>query len=140
MSLLPQFGFFELLLIGALALVIIGPQDLPRLMVMAGKQVRQLRALASEFRGAVRQMAKEIELDELEEEIEAIKSDNVFADAKRSIDDVENVLRDEAAEIRDGVTKPVDNASKQSPKADKEAREQHSGVEASAVARSEPSS
>ncbi len=146
MSLIPQFGFFELLLIGALALVIIGPQDLPRLMVMAGRQVRQLRALAGEFRAAIRQMAKEIELDELEDEIEAIKSDNVFADAKRSVDEVGDALRDETAEIRDEVTKPVDTVQKTAPKNEQNNNTTSNGptknsasVDAPTAATSEPS-
>ncbi|MCK5746867.1 MAG: twin-arginine translocase TatA/TatE family subunit [Oricola sp.] len=32
MNLLPQFGFFELVLVAVVALIVVGPKDLPRLM------------------------------------------------------------------------------------------------------------
>ncbi|MEL7486102.1 MAG: twin-arginine translocase TatA/TatE family subunit [Pseudomonadota bacterium] len=52
MSLLPQFGFFELMTIGILLLVVVGPKDLPKLMRVAGRMMRQARQMAAEFKGA----------------------------------------------------------------------------------------
>ena len=111
MSLLPQVGFFELITVAVIALIVVGPKDLPRLMGMAGKMMRQARTLAAEFTAAFDQMARETEMEEMRKEIDALKNDNVFAQTKKSLDDVikpiDDAVRDEAAELNKAVSKPV---------------------------------
>ncbi len=113
MNLLPQFGFFELMLIAVIALVVVGPKDLPKLMRSAGQMVAKARRMAGEFTAAFDQMARETEMEEMRQEIEALKKDNIFADAKRSVDEamapIDKELRDEANEVKDAMTTPVDN-------------------------------
>ncbi len=48
------------------ALVVVGPKDLPRLMHMAGRWMGKARAMASDFRKSFDEMARQAEL-ELEE-------------------------------------------------------------------------
>ncbi len=96
MSLLPQFGFFELMLVAALALVVVGPKDLPRLMRAAGKGLAQVRRLAQEFTSAFDEMAREAELDEMRKEIEALKNNNPIAATKREFEAAVKPSRDEA--------------------------------------------
>jgi len=111
MNLLPQFGFFELMLIAVIALVVVGPKDLPKLMRSAGQMVARARRMAGEFTAAFDQMARETEMEEMRQEIEALKKDNIFADAKRSIDEamapIEKDLRDEVNEVKDAMAKPA---------------------------------
>ncbi|MCB2113938.1 MAG: Sec-independent protein translocase protein TatB [Parvularculaceae bacterium] len=111
MNLMPQIGFFEIVLVAVIALIVVGPRDLPRLMRMAGRLVAQARRMAGEFSAAFNQMARETEMEEMRREIESLKRDNVFADAKRSIEDatkpIETAMRDEAAEIENAAMKPV---------------------------------
>ena len=111
MNLMPQIGFFEIVMVAVIALIVVGPEDLPRLMRMAGRIVSQARKMAGEFTAAFNQMARETEMEEMRREIDALKRDNVFADAKRSIEEaarpVEDAVRDEAAEIRDASQKPL---------------------------------
>lgn len=111
MNLMPQIGFFEIVMVAVIALIVVGPEDLPRLMRMAGRIVSQARKMAGEFTAAFNQMARETEMEEMRREIDALKRDNVFADAKRSIEEatkpVEDAVRDEAAGIRDASTKPL---------------------------------
>ena len=52
------------------ALVVVGPKDLPRLMHMAGKWTGKARDMANEFRKSFDEMARQTELDELRKEIE----------------------------------------------------------------------
>lgn len=111
MNLMPGVGFFELVVIGVIALVVVGPRDLPRLMRSAGKIAAQARRMASEFTAAFNQMARETEMEEMRREIDALKRNNVLAEARRSIDDavrpVAAATRDEAEAIRDAALKPV---------------------------------
>ncbi|MEO0400424.1 MAG: Sec-independent protein translocase protein TatB [Pseudomonadota bacterium] len=98
MSLLPQFGFLELLLVAALALIVVGPKDLPRLMRSAGQALAQARRMAAEFTSAFDQMARETEMEEMRKEIEALKNENpiaeTFADAEQTLKDAERSLKD----------------------------------------------
>lgn len=86
---LPQFGLSELLLVGIVALIVVGPKDLPIMMRRLGQFVAKGRAMANEFRAAFDDIAKQAELDELRQEIEALKRDNEMASAAKDLRDIE---------------------------------------------------
>lgn len=69
----PGIGGFEILLIGLVALIVVGPKDLPLLMRKVGKFTARARAMASEFRASFDEMARQSELDELRKEVEALR-------------------------------------------------------------------
>jgi sec-independent protein translocase protein TatB len=56
----------ELLIIAIVALVVIGPKDLPRVMRAVGNFVSQARGMARSFRGGVDAMMRESELADME--------------------------------------------------------------------------
>jgi sec-independent protein translocase protein TatB len=64
-----DFGMSELLLIGIVALVFIGPKDLPKALRVAGFWVRKARTLSREFQSSVEQMIREAELDEMRQQL-----------------------------------------------------------------------
>ena len=64
---------FELLLLGAIALIVVGPKDLPILMRKVGQFVGKLTSMANEFRASFDEMARQSELDELRKEVEAMR-------------------------------------------------------------------
>ena len=55
----------ELLVIIVVALVVVGPKDLPRLMRSAGQWAGRARAMADQFRRSFDDMARQAELDEM---------------------------------------------------------------------------
>ena|SRR5712672_581258 len=59
----------ELLLIAIVALVVIGPKELPGLLRTWGKWMAQMRSMASEFRGHVDEMVRQSELDEVKKQL-----------------------------------------------------------------------
>lgn len=61
----------ELLVIAIVALVFIGPKELPGLLKTWGKWMAQMRGMASEFRGHVDEMVRQSELDEVKKQLEA---------------------------------------------------------------------
>ncbi|HTH96136.1 MAG TPA: Sec-independent protein translocase protein TatB [Stellaceae bacterium] len=63
-----NFSWSEILLIGAVALVVIGPKDLPRALRTAGIFIRRMRGFAREFQGSIDQMVREAELEEAEKQ------------------------------------------------------------------------
>lgn len=67
-------GAFEMLLIGAIALIVVGPKDLPIVMRKVGQFTAKLRGMAAEFRASFDEMARQSELDDLRREVEALRS------------------------------------------------------------------
>ena len=61
----------ELLLIAVVALVVIGPKELPGLLKTWGKWMSQMRGMASEFRGHVDEMVRQSELDQVKKQLES---------------------------------------------------------------------
>lgn len=59
----------ELLVIAVVALVVIGPKELPGLLRSWGKWMAKMRGMASEFRGHVDEMVRQSELDEVKKQI-----------------------------------------------------------------------
>jgi len=58
----------ELLLVIVVALVVIGPKDLPKAMRFVGKWVGKARGMARHFRAGLDTMMREAELEELEKQ------------------------------------------------------------------------
>lgn len=71
---LPDIGGTELLVIAAVALIVVGPKDLPVLLRKLGQFVARMRGMASEFRASFDEMARQSELDDLRKEVEAMRS------------------------------------------------------------------
>lgn len=62
----------EMMLIGAVALIVIGPKDLPRTLRAVGQGVGKIKRMASEFQGQFNQAMREAELDSVRKEVEGI--------------------------------------------------------------------
>ena len=61
-----DIGYAEILVIAVVALVVIGPKDLPRVMRTVGQWVGRARGMARHFRSGVDTMIREAELEEME--------------------------------------------------------------------------
>ena len=74
------FSWQHIIILLGVALIVVGPKDLPRLMHMAGKWAGKARAMANEFRKSFDEMARQSELEELRKEIEELKKNNPISD------------------------------------------------------------
>jgi sec-independent protein translocase protein TatB len=61
----------ELLVIAIVALVVIGPKELPNMLRGWGKWMAQMRGMAAEFRGHVDEMVRQSELDDVKKQLES---------------------------------------------------------------------
>lgn len=57
----------ELLLVAVVALVVIGPKDLPKAMRLVGRWVGKARGIARHFRSGFDEMVRQAELEEMEQ-------------------------------------------------------------------------
>lgn len=98
---LPSLGFQELILLGVLALVVVGPKDLPLLLRKLGRWTAKLRGMAQEFRTGFDELARQAELDELKREVEALRRTTSLQEIGREMSRPLPTLEDYA-----GVSKP----------------------------------
>jgi sec-independent protein translocase protein TatB len=85
------FSWSHILIFVTAALLIVGPKDLPRLMHMAGRWVGKARGMADDFKRSFDDMARQSELDQLRDEIEALR--------KKTLDEVGSMNTALAAEM-----------------------------------------
>ena len=70
----PEGRIVDFMIVGAVALIVVGPKDLPLLMRKVGQFVARMRAMAAEFRSSFDEIARQSELDELRREVEAMRA------------------------------------------------------------------
>jgi sec-independent protein translocase protein TatB len=82
----------EMMVIGAVALIVIGPKDLPKALRTLGQMTGKVRRMASEFQNQFNEAMREAELDEAKQQIRGL-NDSVGG-LTRSFDPV-RTIRDE---------------------------------------------
>jgi sec-independent protein translocase protein TatB len=80
----------KLLILGIIALLVVGPKDLPILLRTIGKYMGMIRKQANEFRAQFDEAMKESELDTLRKEVE-----NVGREAEATMRDAEHSVQKE---------------------------------------------
>ena len=81
-----DIGWSEMAIIFLVALIVIGPRDLPRVARTMGQWVRKARKLAREFQNSLEDMAREAELDKVKSEIERAGRTDVKKSVEKTID------------------------------------------------------
>ena len=81
-----DLGWSELMLIGIVALIFIGPKDLPKALRVAGFWVRKARTLSREFQSSIDQMIREAELDEVRQELKKATEIDLDKEFRNTID------------------------------------------------------
>lgn len=101
-----DIGWWELLVVGMIALVVVGPKELPTLLRTIGRYVGMAKRQADEFRAQFDEALRESEFNDLRNEMNEIKSDvtSSLDDAQQSID---KDLRDEYDWDKDGAIEPA---------------------------------
>jgi sec-independent protein translocase protein TatB len=81
-----DLSWSHILIVLVVALVVVGPKDLPRLMHMIGRWMGKARSMANEFRKSFDEMARQAELDELRKEIAALRNERPLAGLQQEIE------------------------------------------------------
>jgi sec-independent protein translocase protein TatB len=79
-----DIGWSELLVIGVVTLLVVGPRDLPQMLKTLGVWTGRARAMAREFQSGVNDMIRESELDQIRRDAEKAAKD--FENEARAID------------------------------------------------------
>src|SRR5215470_15229136 len=100
----------KLLILGIVALIIIGPKDLPALLRTIGKYVGIIKRQAAEFRAQFDEAMRESELAELRKSVESIQqeTETVMRETQSS---VEKQLADARVSVDEAIDpKPATNS------------------------------
>lgn len=81
-----DIGWSEILVIAVVAIVVVGPKDLPPMLRAFGRTVSKMRRMAGEFQGQFNEALKEAELDDVKKSIDEIRGLNPMNDIRRSLD------------------------------------------------------
>jgi sec-independent protein translocase protein TatB len=102
----------KMIIVGIVALAVIPPKDLPRVMRTVGQTLGRMRRMASEFQGqfmeAMREVEREADLDSVKKEFQAI-SDQAKIDT--NFDPVSMVRDDMTKAVSDSASAPDPGAS-----------------------------
>lgn len=97
---LPGIGSSELFVIALVALIVVGPKDLPVMLRKLGQWVAKMRGMANEFRASFDEMARQSELDELRKEVEALRSGSYLSPMSDATDAVRNAQAEIEASLQ----------------------------------------
>src|SRR5688572_24638070 len=67
-----DIGWSELLVIGVVALIVIGPKELPTVLRTVGQWMTKIRRMASEFQGQFQEAMREAEFADLKKQVDSI--------------------------------------------------------------------
>ena len=112
-----DIGWFEMAVIGALLLVVVGPKDLPKVLRTVGYWMGKARSMAREFQRTLDQYAKEAELDDVKKGVDKL---NIRKSIQNTIDPkgtIKKQLSETDKTLRETVKGPV-AASKSNGAAD----------------------
>jgi sec-independent protein translocase protein TatB len=111
----------EFMLVVVVALVVIGPKDLPKALRFVGKWVGKARGMARHFRSGFDTMMREAELEELEKQWRA-QNDAIMREFPR-VDDVVEDIEAPAAQAPQQPVNPDHEAAATSPASHPETHE-----------------
>ena len=83
----PDLSWSHMLLVLVVALVVVGPKDLPKVMRTVGRWVAKARAMADQFRKSFDEMARQSELDELRKELDDLRNMRPLAATERTVNE-----------------------------------------------------
>ncbi len=90
-----DLGWSEMLIIAVVAIIVVGPKDLPGMLRNIGRFVGQAKRMANEFTGQFQEALRDSELDDLKKEFNDITKVDPLSDLENSINkDLNEVDKD----------------------------------------------
>ena len=95
-----DIGWSEMVFVAIIAVLVIGPKDLPRAIATVGKYVRKIRGMAREFQSGIDDIARDAELDDLKK---TVQGDDF--NIKKQVEDAVDPTGDFGSMFKDDETK-----------------------------------
>ncbi len=81
-----DLGWQEFLLVALVAVIVVGPKDLPRVVRTVSQWIRKARSVASEFQGSLEEMAREADLDDVRKQVQSVSRDGIGKSLEKQFD------------------------------------------------------
>lgn len=107
-----DFAWSEIALIGVVALVAIGPKDMPVAIKAAARMMKKARRMAHEFQSHVDELVREADLHEVRDQLNSLRGVNLRNAVERVVDSdgaIRRTLRDDPFKP-DPALPPLDEA------------------------------
>ncbi|MCC8959971.1 twin-arginine translocase subunit TatB [Bradyrhizobium sp. Pear77] len=109
-----DIGWSELVVIAVVALIAIGPKELPGVLRMVGQWMGKARKMASEFQGQFQEAMREAEMadlkksfDEVREAATGIASGNIMTSLHKDVSDALQIDKPVDAQVASAIDAPV---------------------------------
>lgn len=114
-----DIGWSELLVIAVVAIVVIGPKDLPRVMRLIGQWTGRMRRVARDFQNQFNEALKEADLEDVKKSIDDVKK--IGADVQKDLAKADSDMRAGMAktesDVRAGLSPPAEPVTAAAPNA-----------------------
>lgn len=84
-----EIGWTELVLIAVVAIVVIGPKDLPRAMRVVGQWSARMKRMARDFQGQFNEALKEAELDGIQKDLQGLSKIDPIGRVRKELSSIE---------------------------------------------------
>lgn len=98
-----DLGWTEILLIAVVAIVVIGPKDLPRAMRAVGQWTTKVKRMAGDFQRQFNEAVREAELDDVKKQVTQLGKIDPMADLKKSLTKVDTDLKADLKKVDDSI-------------------------------------
>ena len=116
-----DIGWQELMVVAILAIIVIGPKDLPRALRTVMKGIRKVRGVAKEFQSGVDEMVREADLDDLRQELTKVADGDIQKTIVDSIDPDGDLTKEmDMSKVQEEMDKIAKDGSSDKPEASPE--------------------
>jgi sec-independent protein translocase protein TatB len=99
-----DISWTELLVIAVVAIIVVGPKDLPRALRTVGRFAGKAKRMARDFQNQFNEALREAEIDTIRKEVESVAKIDPMADMRKEVRDIEAGLKlDQAAPAKPAV-------------------------------------
>lgn len=96
-----DLAWSELFVVGLVAVLVLGPKELPTAMRTLAKAIRKVRNLGSEFQGHFNEMLREAELDEVRKQVQKFSQTSLVEHVTNYVDPKGEVAKEVTSAFQD---------------------------------------
>jgi sec-independent protein translocase protein TatB len=105
-----DIGWSEMMFVVIIAVLVIGPKDLPQAISTIGKYVRKARAMARDFQSGINDLARETELADIKKDLEKTTDFNIKKQVEDAVDPTGS-FADMINDVKPQIKDPRESAS-----------------------------
>jgi sec-independent protein translocase protein TatB len=110
-----DIGWSEIAIIVVVALVVLGPKELPNALRMATQWMRYARKMASEFQSGIDQIVREAELDDARKAVQSVVTMDLASEIKQAVDPTGEIMQSMNPQIDEAPPPPQASLTSTAP-------------------------